>query len=387
MKILHISPQLGKGGAEDIIVNLSSFLSEKHDVTLLLFSRYNEDQYNLSRLSTKVKVKSVIPLKLNFQSYVAKIFKILLYLFSPFISLYIFFVFRLYKFDIVHINMTMASFYLPFFKLYCTLNPLCKTKFIETFHTNTHLLKPFAKLIFRNSWNLVDHLIYEIGEFEDKNIIKYSNVKKLSFIPFGVPSPEKKDTVYLDTFCKEKNIDNKRLILMSIARLRLHEKRFDKMLLSLKILKESGTKDFLYLVCGDGPDREKIKAMVIEYDLQDNVILAGFVDNPQQLVYLADIFLVAMVGQDTGIAGLQAGMANIPLLGYQTLENYEGKQDIIYSTDDMNLLSKKIKTLIENKEFYANYNEKITNYIQNKYEISRFYNDYLELFSREANED
>ena len=43
-----------------------------------------------------------------------------------------------------------------------------KTKLIETFHTNWHVIKTLNKIIFSISWSLVD---YEVGKDERNNIV------------------------------------------------------------------------------------------------------------------------------------------------------------------------------------------------------------------------
>lgn len=387
IKILYISPQLGKGGAEDILVNLSNHFSKDNEVTLFLFLRYKEDKYNVSRLSEKVIIKSLFENNLSSSSIINKILKMILYVFSPIISVYLYLYLKMYKFDIIHINMTLSSFYLPFFKLFSKFLLNKRSKFVETFHTNWHLLKRFNKIIFPISWSLVDHIIYEIGEHEINNIKKYSFAKNISFIPFGVPSKEEINDLVINSFCEKYiNYDTTKIMtLMTISRLRFFEKRIDVMLEITKKLIDKDFKDFKFVICGDGEDRDKIEKTIIELDISDYVILTGYVDNPQQLVNLSDIFIVAMVGNSTGIAGLQAGMANKPVLGIQTLDEYDSQYDSIYSTSNIDNIVDKIILLNESKN-YEIYNNKVYKYISETYNIEIFYNEYVKLYKKLNNE-
>ena len=54
MKILHVVPSLSRGGAEDIIVNLSNHLCLQNEVTIFSFTRYEDDESNLVRLNPNV---------------------------------------------------------------------------------------------------------------------------------------------------------------------------------------------------------------------------------------------------------------------------------------------------------------------------------------------
>jgi glycogen synthase len=388
MKILYISPQLGKGGAEDILVNLSNNFSKDNEVTLFLFLRYKEDKYNVSRLSEKVIIKSLFENTLSSSSIINKILKMILYVFSPLISIYLYMYLKMYKFDIIHINMTISSFYLPFFKLFSKFLLNKRTKFVETFHTNWHLLKRFNKIIFPISWSLVDHIIYEIGEHEINNIKKYSFAKNISFIPFGVPSKEKINDLVINNFCEKYiNYDTTKIMtLMTISRLRFFEKRIDVMLEITKKLIDKEFKDFKFVICGDGEDRDKIEKTIIELGISDYVILTGYVDNPQQLVNISDIFIVAMVGNSTGIAGLQAGMASKPIVGIQTLDNYNSFDNSIFSSSSVDELANKIISLNESKN-YKIYEEQVFNYVSKTFDISNFYKNYKNLYKKILNEN
>lgn len=381
MNILYISPHLGKGGAEDILVNISNNFAKNNQVCLFLFYRNIQDGYNISRLNKNISIKYFFEFKRNHSLFFQKIIKLFTYVLSPIISLYLFFYLKLYKFDIVHVNMTLSSFYLPFFKLYLFLIFNKKTKIIETFHTNWHVIRTLHKIIFSISWSLVDHVVYEVGKDERNNIKKYSFAKNISFIPFGIPREEKINKLIINEFSQKFMNYNKEhmLTLMSISRLNFFEKKIDLMLEITKKLIDKGFKNFKFIICGDGVDRQKIEEEIIKLHLSENIILTGFVDNPQQLVNVCDIFIVAMVGEMTGIAGLQAGMANKPVIGIQTLENYNGTNDFIYSSLIIDDLVDKIITLT-NIDEYEKYQEQVYKYVKKDYDIDVFYGKYEELY-------
>lgn len=275
--------------------------------------------------------------------------------------------------------MTLASFYMPFFKFLSIIHFSSKIKFVETFHTNWHLLKTFNKIIFPMSWSSVDHVIYEIGEQEVDNIKKNSFAKNISFIPFGVPKAEKPDIDFLNEFSSKHFLpkSNSTQYFMSIARLRLFEKKFDVFLEVLQKVRLLGVEDFKYIICGDGPDRKLIESMIDDMGLSSHVILTGFIDRPQQIVYLADLFLVVMVDQTTGIAGLQAGMAGVPLVGVQTSVGYHGLDDTIFSSSNIDEISEKIVSVMGDEQ----YKRQTTDYVHSRFCLNEFFNSYQKLYS------
>ena len=60
MNILYVSPHLGKGGAEDILVNLSNHFAKNNQVCLFLFYRNMQDGYNISRLNKNISIKYLL---------------------------------------------------------------------------------------------------------------------------------------------------------------------------------------------------------------------------------------------------------------------------------------------------------------------------------------
>ena len=67
--------------------------------------------------------------------------------------------------------------------------------------------------------------------------------------------------------------------IVSIMRLTEHQKDFDTLILGLKLTKEKGAKEKLYIL-GDGPDREKIEEKIKKEGMENEIILLGNVKNP-----------------------------------------------------------------------------------------------------------
>ena len=65
MKIIYFIPNLGAGGAEELLCDLSSEMSNNHDVTLYLTYRHPGSENKLNRINKNVKVKYLINYELN----------------------------------------------------------------------------------------------------------------------------------------------------------------------------------------------------------------------------------------------------------------------------------------------------------------------------------
>jgi glycosyltransferase involved in cell wall biosynthesis len=77
-----------------------------------------------------------------------------------------------------------------------------------------------------------------------------------------------------------------------------------------------------YLIGGDGPDRERILSLVVQYKLETRVFLVGRVNEEtrNRLLHASDMFLMPNVRVDGdvegfGIAGIEAGCCGLPVIG------------------------------------------------------------------------
>lgn len=322
MKILLMLPHLGKGGAEELIVRLATDFSETHDVTILLFFKTAEQAHNLSRLPSSVKINYVFQQSVEFLGS-GKIIRLLTaYLLSPFLAIYISLRFRLSSFEIIHANLTLPCFYLPL------LSALRGLKFLNsglviTFHSNTHLLKGFSKAVNLLSWRFPDVLVYEIFKDEARSIQRHAGKTRVEFIPFGYRQPAAHASrTPVRSMAIEQAISSGKRVLMTISRIRFFEKKIDLMLRAVWHYRKQN-KDFVFIIAGDGEDMGLAKALCHELELDENVLFTGYIDDALDFSKYADVFLVAAVGDNVGVAGMQAMANHVAVVGIQTLSGFE----------------------------------------------------------------
>jgi glycosyltransferase involved in cell wall biosynthesis len=116
----------------------------------------------------------------------------------------------------------------------------------------------------------------------------------------------------------------------------------------------------IYVISGDGPDRENIKEAIKENDLQDRVIMLGYVSDAHRtlLLHNADIFVQPNIQVEDDMEGfgmviLEAGASGIPVLA-SALEGlkdaiHDGKNGILVTHSDAEAWSNAVrKTLSDN---------------------------------------
>lgn len=100
---------------------------------------------------------------------------------------------------------------------------------------------------------------------------------------------------YLGRICKEKNIE-----FLIKAFVELSKKRGD----------------FKFLLVGNGTDYKKIRALVKKLNLENKVIMPGFIDESDKAAYyhLADVFWFASKTDTQGLVILEADAAGLPIV-------------------------------------------------------------------------
>lgn len=372
MKITYVIPTLGKGGAEDLIITLANKLVRDNDVKVLVLRNVVEDDFNISRLDTKVEVSFLYERKNigSTEGSVLTSFETILR------GIVYYFRAREYHRDIIHVNLTMGSVLGSVWQL-ISFVMRHKLKYIETFHTNLHLLPLSRRLIFYFGWNLRSKLVYQISKTDKSKITKYLlNKKKLSFIGFGVKPQIQKSELKDQT--NSQNSD-KTFKLLTVSRMRLFEKRIGVMIETLEILIKKYKKNVNLVLGGDGKDMAEIKDLVHKAGLHKSVKFLGYVDNPQKVMLSADFYLCAFVGDETGVSGVQAGQLKIPIIGIQTIPKY--KSSPIISYDDPSDLAGAITKLIDDPIYRSEYAAIGQKYIERKFSAEAMINGYKLLYS------
>ena len=109
-----------------------------------------------------------------------------------------------------------------------------------------------------------------------------------------------------------------RTVIMTLGRLASEErfKGFDEVIEVLPEIARS-ISNVTYLICGDGADRDRLKAKAAEVGVGDRVIFTGFVPEATKIEYyrLADAYVMPSRGEGFGIVFLEALACGLPVLG------------------------------------------------------------------------
>ena len=165
-------------------------------------------------------------------------------------------------------------------------------------------------------------------------------------------------------------VNNKVFTFVNVAKMR-DQKRQDRLVMAASYLKKLGYKFKIQLV-GDGPNLEKIKAMVTENNVSDVVEVLGLKTNPYPYIKNADVFVLSSFMEGYGIVIKEALLLKKHIITTDVVGPREiledGKygiivpnndDDIKYAMEDIMKNKAKYKYLDENLRHYKGDNEEI----------------------------
>ena len=342
-KITILALHLSFGGVEKFISNIANLLVEKYDVQIISTYKladkpafFINDKVNITYLlddlvpnreEFKKAVKSLNPFKILKEG--IKSLKVLYYKKNKMIE------------AIKNINegIIISTRYLHN-KLLSKYANKGTTK-ITTEH-NYKLNEPkYVKKVVKSCYNIEYFVAVskEIKEFYEPKLI---NTKCIYIPHFLDYIPEELSKL------SEKN-------LVSIGRLAL-EKGFVDLIKVFKIVNEKH-KDWKLYIIGDGEEKEKLKNLIKEYRLEDNIMLTGFKEKSYIYDILSNAFLYIMTSlqESFGIVLLEASSFGVPCIAFDSakgaIEIIENeKTGYLIENRDISKMAKTINELIENKE-------------------------------------
>ena len=178
-----------------------------------------------------------------------------------------------------------------------------KTKFLQNF-----MMKYIFKVM-----NMAD-VVCTVSNGAGKKMKEYGFKKDLKVIGNATDIVDNVDlSKQIKHLQKQHHLKGKTVFLF-VGRV-VENKNIQYSLNVLKALKEKND-NFVFLIIGKGNYVEKLKKMVSEFGLEDNVIFVGFVEHTMLLAYYkcADMFLFPSTFDTCGLVVLEAGCLGTPSL-------------------------------------------------------------------------
>jgi glycosyltransferase involved in cell wall biosynthesis/SAM-dependent methyltransferase len=106
-----------------------------------------------------------------------------------------------------------------------------------------------------------------------------------------------------------------------------------------------------FIMAGAGPELGRLRSLVRELGLEEQVHFVGMVKNPGLPMSLMDLYITVNVGSVTGIAALEAAYSGLPLVAIQLCKNREARPtDWIWSSGSLDAVADRAIDLMRDPE-------------------------------------
>jgi glycosyltransferase involved in cell wall biosynthesis len=142
--------------------------------------------------------------------------------------------------------------------------------------------------------------------------------------------------------------------------------------------------DVFLIIGGDGEVRRAIEHTISEYNLQNKVILLGFIKDIKHFFSLIDIYLNTSHGEAFGFSTVEAMKYGVPVVASNVYGNSDVIEDnntgLLFPLDKPVLLVEKINVLKDDKKTYDCLAKNAAESVKKRFDLNRTINETRELY-------
>lgn len=226
------------------------------------------------------------------------------------------------NFDLIHCHMPMTGILArkaaeKVRKLTGRKVPVIYTAHGFHFYTGAPLGNWIYYLAERHYARYTDTLIV-INEEDGKRAKKFPTRGSVEYVP-GIGIKKAPESAPDYDMRKEYNIPEQNRVVVSVGEL-TDRKNHEVMLRAMDRFRRDNV---TYLICGTGPLEEKLRAMVKEMHMEDNVIFAGYCEHIADVLRQADVFAFPSKQEGLPVAVMEAMQEGLPVLAYDIRGNHD----------------------------------------------------------------
>lgn len=257
------------------------------------------------------------------------------------------------KFDIVHVHTETGGFML---RLSCLIQSKCNTKFVYTPHGMSFWKGSSLKsqLVYRplERW-ICSAMDMNLGmNMEEVENLEQWNKRTAHYVHgVGLNVARMQNPVRSREQMREEfGLTESDKFIASIGELDDNKNHITV----IKALATLGRKDFKYVVCGVGPNKDMLLAEAERTGLKDNVILAGYRSDIPDVLNAADIFVFPSFHEGLPVSALEAMACGLPIICSEIRGNVdiirEGDNGYLFQPSDVETLARKLEYLLDDAE-------------------------------------
>lgn len=358
MRIIQIIPNLRKGGAERLVLDICEELQKKHDVMLLCLTPENE-YLNQSRIIKNIQISNTyfyLSVFKSKKSNLQRLYEII----------------NEFKPDIIHTHLIDAS-------LAARIFPQKNVSYFSTFHDNIEVLKKptFSTFLSKNGLIKFYSYYYLMRLYRKCNNFFIANsLDTFRYFKNNLSCRLTTNLTYFDNCINIKrfNLDKeyvplkgRQIKLISIGSL-VKKKNHSYLVEVVSILRNKGV-DVSLTILGEGIERQELENIIVSKKLTNYIKLLGLVDEVENELLKADIYVHSAIYEPFGLVLVEAMVQGLPIVmldaGGNEVLGYHNKNGYVYPKDTSPFnFSEGVINIIENETLYldfSNFSKKVAN--------------------------
>jgi glycosyltransferase involved in cell wall biosynthesis len=370
LKIVHLIPALTKGGAERVLVELANQAArEGHDVAVIAGFAAPPELLAQSLLPN-VRYMAISPAGRSrgewYAAGVAWAWRNRAWLAAN---------------DVIHCHLTFASLVGTLLGWWWKVAVKKAPRIVETIHAVGMPITPaqrrriafFARR--RAGVALMARDAFWLAFAESNPQIP------VAFIANGIGAPTTQPAGSRERVREALGVPRKALVVGTIGRM-VAERMPEALLSAFATMPARVDGNPVHLVMGGaGPLVEPLRAASRDRNLQDRVHFPGLVEDPASMLSAFDLYLSVNVGEVTGIAGLEAAAAGLPVVALQALAGREADaDDWIWSSSDIEEVGRRMTLLLQDRSAAAALAIAQNRHVIDHHGAAAMFRSYLELY-------
>jgi glycosyltransferase involved in cell wall biosynthesis len=369
MRIAHIIPALTKGGAEKVLVDLGNEAFRRGHSVAVVTGYPADPRLIRNRLNPSVEVRTISQREGDKLSAYGGM-PIWLWRNREWLD----------TFDVVHCHLTYAALLGTGLKLSRQFRGHHKPAIVETFHGVGMPIR------FRQRWvasALARHrdgfALMAEDPFWSDFIARNAHMPS-RIIPNGLTLDQPKNHEASKQWRAAQAIPENTLVIGTIGRIRAERNPMATLEAFSHVAKE--LPDAHFVMGGEGPMLEDVRAAARQCGLGERLHLPGLVLDPQEVLPNIDVYLSINVGPVTGLAGLEAAGAGVAVIAIQArTDHIVGSEDWIWSDPSPHIVAKELLRLAKDEKARTELACRQQAHVAKHFSVSAMQDAYEELYA------
>jgi len=286
------------------------------------------------------------------------------------------------RISIVHSHGKGAGLYSRMLKLF-----IPGIKVIHTFHglhvQEYSLIKKNIYILLERIFNSLTNQFINVSSGEQKVCLEYRlfNKKKSQIIYNAIPPiPNPKESK--EDIKRQLSLPLEQFIIISVLRFN-YQKNLPLLLKIAENLKPN--KKILFLIIGDGEQRNEIESIILKKNIH-NISLLGFRNNVSKYLFASDIFLSTSLWEGLPYSLIEAASCGLPIIASDVYGNNEivndGENGFLFPLNNPDAAVEKILLLEKSPDLRNNMREQSLKIVRSKFQISTMLEKINEIYSK-----